>query len=810
MDVFLHDLRLAARGFLQRPGFTAVAVGALALGIGANIAIFSVFYAVVLRPLPFEEPGRLVSVWEKNPERGWQRAQVAAANFLDWREQAQSFTDMAAHNDWLEEQTLMVEGEPRVVRGNEVTGNFFRVLGVAPIYGPGFDDEHTWAGGGHAVVLSHGFWQRLYGGDPGVVGSEIELDGVGHRILGVMPEGFGYPFADADLWLSLSWDPSNREQVWFRRAHGMRVIGRLAETATLDRAATELATIASRLEAEYPETNTQMGTGVTPLREWIVGDTRRPLQVLMAAVGFVLLIACANVANMLLARATGRRREMAVRYALGGSRLRLVLQGLTEGLLLAAVGGVLGLVLGTVSLGPFLALSPDGLPRLQEVQVDGTLALFSVGVTLLTGLVFGFLPAWKSARVDPAEGWAADQRGASPGRRSLRASGLLVAAEVALTLPLLIGAGLLLRTLWHYSQVEPGFNSEAVLVARVALPATRYPEAPELTAFYRELQEEVRALPGVEAAALSSRLPFRNQRWSSDFTAEGWPADRYGTEVRHDEISPGLFRALQAPLLRGRDFDATDDFESPGVVIVNQALVDRFFPGEDPIGRRVVFDREPSEAPYWRTIVGVVGNIRRGSLAFGEEPSFYAPVLQDSTRAVYLQARTAGDPRQLVEGIRRRVRELDPALPLFDVTTLEEVTAASVARERFLLALLTAFAGIAALLAGVGIFGVTLYSTMRRVREIGIRMAVGARRRSVIGLVLRRGLLPVLAGIGVGLTIAALLVRGLSALLFGVEPLDPLTYAGAAALLLVAGVLACLLPARWASRVDVVSVLRSA
>jgi len=809
MDLVLHDLRQAVRGFLRRPGFTAVAVGALALGIGANIAIFSVFHAVVLRPLPFEDPERLVAVWEKNPERDWHQAQVAAANFLDWRERTETFVDMAAHNDWLDERTLMVAGEPRVLRGNEVTGSFFRVLGVAPIHGRGFDDEHTWAPGGKAAVLSYGLWQRLYGGDPGVVGRELELDGVGHRILGVMPEGFDYPFADADLWLNLAWDPERREQVSFRRAHGMRVVGRLEEGVTREQAEAELATIAARLETEYPETNTEMGNGITPLREWIVGDTRRPLQILLAAVGLVLLIACANVANMLLARATGRRHEMAVRYAMGGSRRRLVVQGLTEGLLLATAGGAVGLALGVLAIDPFLALSPESLPRLDEVTVDATLVVFSLGVTLLTGLVFGFLPAWRGASVDPAEGWGASSRGASPDRRSMRASGVLVAAEVALALPLLIGAGLLVRTLWNFSQVEPGFVAEDVLVAQVALPATRYPDAERVTAFYRQLLDSVRGLPGVEAAAMSSRLPFRNQRWSSDFTAEGWSADRYGVGVRHDEITPGLFETLGVPVIRGRDFDASDGLESAGVVLINQALADRYFPDQDPVGRRVIFDRQPSEGSTWRTIVGVVGNVRRESLALGELPSFYAPVFQDPTRAQYLQVRTGGDPRRLVGSVRQRVHDLDPALPLFDVTTLEEVMASSMARERFLLALLAAFAGVATLLAAVGIFGVTYYSAVRRVREIGVRVALGARLGSVVALVVRRGISPVLAGIVAGFVLAAVVVRGMSVVLFEVEPLDPLTYAGAAALLLLAGLLACVPPARWASRVDVVSALHT-
>jgi putative ABC transport system permease protein len=807
MDLLRHDLRHALRGFLRRPGFAAVAIGALALGIGANVAIFSVFHAVVLRPLPFDQPERLLSVWEQNPERDWYQQQVAPANFLDWRERSESFAGMAAWHDFLEEATILIDGEPTVLRATEVTGNFFTVLGVAPVLGPGFDETHTWAAGGRAAVLSHGLWTRLFGGDERVVGRDLELDGEPYRVAGVMPAGFDYPFRDAELWLNVGWDPAARQEVGFRRAHFVRVVGRLADGVTAAEAEAELAAIARRLEGEYPETNVAMGTGVTLLREWIVGDTRRPLRILMAAVGFVLLIACANVANMLLARANRRRHEMAVRYAIGGSRGRLVLQGLTEGLVLSGAGGLLGLALGAAAIGPFLDLAPDGLPRLGEVSVDGAVVLFSLGVALLTGLLFGLLPAWRGASVHPAESGSSG----SPGPRAARTSRLLVVAEVALALPLLIGAGLVVRSLWNASHVEPGFDAGGVLVARVAPPTTRYQDPERVTALYREVLEAARGLPGVESAALSSRLPFGEQRWSSDFTADGWPAERYGIGVRHDEVSPGLFRTLGVPLLEGRDFDQRDRLEAPGTVIVNRALAERYFPGESPIGRRIAFDRVASEDSYWRTVVGVVGNVRRESLTLDEEPSVYAPVFQDPAGAVYLQARarSGGDPAALLESLRARVREIDPALPLFDVTTLEETTASSLARERFLLTLLTTFAGVALLLTAIGVFGVTHYATTRRVREIGVRLAVGAQLRSVTGMVLRHGLAPVLAGIAIGLGLSALLVRAAAGYLFEVGALDPATYAAAAAALLLAGLVACLPPARWARRVDVVSALRS-
>lgn len=806
-DVLFQNLRFATRSLRRQPAFTVVAVAALALGIGASIAIFTVFHAVLLRPLPFRDPGRLVAVWEKNPERGWNQAEVAAANYLDWRSRVRSFVDMAAHNDWLEELVLVAEDGPAVVNGNEVTGNFFDVLGVAPVVGDGFEDSHTWAAGEPVVVLSQGFWKRRFGGDMGVVGGTLELDGVNHRILGVMPEGFAYPFADAELWLPVRWDPENRQQMWFRRAHGMRVIGRLADGISLEEAEAELAAIAAQLESEYPETNRMMGIGVTPLRDWVVGDAARPLLILMAAVGCLLLIACTNVSNMLLARGTARGNELRIKSALGGGRRRLLIEGLTESLLLAGAGGTLGLALGTAAIRPLLAMSPGGLPRIEEIRVDTAIVWFAVAISVGSGVVFGSVPAWRGASVESRDGMSLGTRGAS--RRTSGATAFLVGAEVALTLPLVVGAGLMVRTLSHLSRVEPGFVTDNVLVARISLPATRYEDDVRLASAYRELLESVGTIPGVEAAAMSSRLPFGNQRWSSDFTVEGWPADRFGINVRHDEISPGLFRTMGVALVRGRDFDAGDGLDTPLVVIINQALADKYFPGQDPVGKRVTFNRIPDADSLWRTIVGVVGNVRRERLGLEEEPSFYAPVLQDSARVMHLLVRWEQDPLTLVEAVRERVRAVDPTIPLFDVTTLDAVVASSVARERFLLSLLAGAAAIALALATVGIFGVVSYSTTRRIREIGIRVALGARTLSVVALVVRGGMGPVFVGVVAGVLAAALSARAMSSLLFEVEPVDPLTFFAVVALVLLAALSACAVPARWATRIETASALRT-
>ena len=802
MSNLAHEIRHAARSLLRRPLFTVVAGLALALGIGANVAIFSVVQAVLLRPLPFEDPDRLVVIWETNPERGWTDAQASSANYLDWREQAKSFEGMAAYNDWLTERTILAGGEPSMLQASEVTGSFFQVLGQLPALGTGFDEADTWAGTEPSVILSHGLWQSLYGGDPEILGQALELDGDAYRIRGVMGEGFRFPFPDADLWLPTAWDRANLEQAWFRRAHGMRVVGRLAEGVDERQAAAELAAIAEGLEEKYPATNTRMGNGLGSLHSWMVGDTRLPLLVLMAAVGFVLLIACANVANMLLARGASRRGEMATRSALGASRRRLLALGLAESLLLALGGGALGLLLGAWGIQPLLALSPEGLPRVEELSLDTGLALFALGATLFTGLAFGLVPAWRAASVDRLAGTGGWSRGASSGRRSRRSTAFLVAAQVTLTLPLVVGAGLMVRTLEGLSLVEPGFNPQSTLVASVALPSTHYQDDAQVAAFYRELLVEVRALSGVENAALSARLPFGNQRWSSDFVAEGWPADRYAVGVRHDEISPGLFRTMEVPLLRGRDFSEADGLQPPAVVIVNRVLAERFFPGEDPVGRRVTFDREPGENSIWRTIVGVVDNVHRESLALEEKPSFYAPVFQDTTRRVHLLVRTAGKPEAFVGSVRSVLESLDPALPLFEITTLEETVAASVATERFLLALLGVFALVALVLASVGILGVVSYATMRRKREIGIRVALGAERSSIVSLVLRRGMAPVITGILLGILSSLLLSRSLQSFLFEVAAYDPWTLGVGITLFLIVSLAACALPARWAARLD--------
>lgn len=806
LDGLFHDLRSGVRVFRSAPGFALAAVAVLAMAIGTNTAMFSVLDAVLLRPLPFADPDRLVAIYETNPERGWTRAQVAAANYLDWRERATTFAGIAAHNDWLLEQTFLREGEPEVIRLNEVTGNFFDVLGVPMQSGRSLEPGDDWQGGERRIVLSDGYWREAFGGDPEIVGSLLTVQGIERRVVGIAPPGLRYPVPEVDAWVPVSWNPENREAAFFRRAHGMRAIGRLADGATPAAARAELDAIASRLEAEYPELNDQMGVGFIALHEWIVGDTRPMLLLAFAAVGMVLLIGCVNVANMQLARATSRRTEMALRTAIGAGRRRLIRLGLAESLLLSLVGGLLGLGLASLTLRVVVAMLPADFPRLGEVGLDARVLTFAAAVVVLTGLAFGLAPAFRVSRRDPSR----DLRvaaGASSDRASHRTAAWLVAVEIALVLPVAVGAALMFRTLVSISQVDPGFEAADTTVLGISLPRTRYADAESRAAFFDALLADLRAHEAVASAAISTRLPFVQQRWSSDFRAENWAPDEYGVGVRHDEISSDLFATMKVEFIAGRDLDPAE-LDGEPVAIVNRALADRYFPERSPVGERLCFDRAPDDCRYWYRVVGVVENVRRVSLAEQEEPGIYGSLQQAGSSAGFLLIRSALPTADVVDLATRAVRRLDPVIPFHTVTTMEAVVAGSVDRERLLLALFGAYAAVAAILAGFGVYGVVSYATARRIREMGIRASLGARPADLMSSVVARGMLPVGVGTIVGTTLAMVASDAMRGFVHGVGVRDPLSYLAVVAVLAVVALVACVVPGRRALSVDPMTALR--
>ncbi|MEJ2217136.1 MAG: ABC transporter permease [Gemmatimonadota bacterium] len=811
MGGFWSDVRFGLRMLRRNPSFTVMAVLVLALGIGANTAIFSAVNAVILRPLPFRDSGRLYMLTESNPEKGWVDNIVAPANMLDWKERVKAFQDVGAYETFPARATLTGDGSPQVLTFAGVTGNFFNVLGVDPVAGRALRPEETWDQAARVVVLSHAAWQNRFGGDPGVVGRMLTLDGRGYRVVGVMPAGLSYPFQGMDGWVPTRWDPANRTQTWFRRAHWLRAIARLRPGVTPAAANAELQAVVKQLQKEYPETNRVMGANMTPLHRFLVGDTRTPLLVLLAAVGLLLLIACANVGNLLLVRASGRRRELAVRGALGAGRPRLVRQLLTESLLLSTFGGAAGLAVGWAGTRVLERLQPEGLLRVSHFALDPTVVGYVVAITVASGLLFGVAPAFWTGRMVPGTALREGGRTGAPGRGARRTASGLVVGEVALALLLVVGAGLLVRSFWQLQRVDVGFRPNGVLAVWLDLPDARYDTGDKLDVFYDELVRRVRALPGVTSAAAISVVPLDRSHgwWTSDFSVEGRPRDAYGTEVAHREVTPGYFRTMGVPLLRGRTFTATDRAGAAPVIVVNEALAQQYFRGQDPLGQRITFDKEPDSTSVWRTIVGVVGNDHQNGVAQPTQIEIFQPFPQHPRNGMMLVARTPADPAALTPAIRRVVKDMDPLLPLLSVRTMADVHTTALARPRFLMTLLLLFAGIALTLAVVGVYGVTAQMTRRRTQEIGVRIALGARTGDVVGLVLLRGATLMGAGLAIGIAAALLATRAMRALLFDIAPTDAVTFAAVAAILAAAGLLASWLPARRAGRVDPVEALKA-
>jgi putative ABC transport system permease protein len=806
MRTLLQDIKFGCRSLAKNPGFTAVAVLALALGVGANSAIFSVVNATLLNPLPFPEEGQLLRLGEgkrggAQPERG----SFSYPDYKDVQQQAQTLAHVSA---FLNAGAMLTdEGlEQERVYGADVSPEYFDVLGIRPELGRVFTTEEDRPSSG-VVVISHGLWQRRFGGRRDVIGRQLRMGVTPVTVVGVMPEGFEYPFrADRqDFWEPLNDRPApDRDQ---RDSHSYRVIARMKPGVTLEQANAELDTISRRLEQQYPDSNTTTLAAGASMHEEMTRDVRPALLILLGAVGLVLLIACANVANLLLARAAGRQREIAIRTALGASRWRVVRQLLVESLLLALAGGACGLLLALWGTDVLVAAGPANIPRVGQAGLDARVLAFTMLVSVLTGVVFGLVPALQASRTDLTGGLKEGSRGSTEGPRRSRVRSALVVAEVALSLVLLIGAGLLIRSFVRLMQTDPGFDPARVVALDIPLGSKRYDTPEKQSAFFAQLVGRVRGMQGVEAAGVVNNLPLGNSIDELTFNIEGRPPFQPGAmpQAHYTVVSPGYFEALKIPLRSGRMFTEHDDARSPNVMLVSEALARAVFAGENPVGRRLITDA--AVPPF--EIVGVVGDARRVSLASEAEPEFYVPFQQAAQRRLNLVVRAgAGDPAALTSSLRGAVAELDKDQLIWQTRTLDQLVSASVAGRRFNMTLLGLFASVAMALAALGLYGVMAYSVTRRTHEIGVRMALGARGSDVLRMVVGQGMRLALLGVAIGLAAAFAVTRVLASLLYGVTTTDPLTYAGLAALLASVAFLASYLPARRATKVDPMEALR--
>jgi putative ABC transport system permease protein len=804
------DFRQAARLFRRNPTLAGAIVLTLALAIGANVAIFSAVNAALLRPLPFHRPERLAMLWEDNHERGWVQQSVAPANMLDWAEQVRSFAGVAAYSDFAEQSAIETPSGPRPLRSIAVTGGFFDVLGVRPVRGRGFGAADTWASGERIAVMSDAAWRQHLGADSTIIGTTVSIDGRPVRIVGVMPPRFAFPDASVELWVPTAWEPGERGQTYFRRAHWLRPFARLRDGATFAEARAELTAVMSRLERDFPGTNRNMRAGMEPLHDFRTGTTRRPLLVLLGATGVLLLIACANVGNLLLVRAAAREREVVLRRALGAGRARVARQTMVESLVLAGAGGALGLLLGWWGTHALGALQPAGLLPARDISPDLRVGSFVLAVTTLSALAFGVAPALWSARRNAADVLKDASRTSSGSRRVRRWGSLLAISEVALAVVLTVGAGLLLRSFWHLTQVKPGFEPRGVLVVTLAFPEARYAEGEDVQVFQDRLRERLHDTPGVESAALATQVPLASySAWTSDFAVRGQPVPEQSREIGHRDLSPGYFQTMRVPLVAGRDFTLEDRRGGERVAIINETMRDRHFATLDPVGQLIAFTRTPDSSATWYRIVGIAGSEYQKSLGDSPQPEVFTALSQIPRYGVRLVVRSTGDPALLVPTIERLVTDLDPAMPLLATTTLEDARSGSLARERFLAILLLAFAVVGALLAIVGVYGVVAQLALRRTNEMGIRMALGAQAAHVRWLIVRHGLTVVGVGVLAGSMIALAISGVMRTLLFHVGPVDLVTFSVVPLGLLLTGVMASWLPAARATRADPTIALRS-
>src|SRR3989440_2383328 len=803
-----QDLRYGLRSLLKNPSFTIIAVIALALGIGANSAIFSVVNAVLLRPLPFKNPEQLVMVWENAAHLGFPKNTPSPPNFIDWQRQNTVFTGMAAMSE--RSFNLTGVGEPDRLDGRGVSANLFDLLGVRALLGRTFvrDDDRP---GRHVVLLSYSLWQRRFVSDSNVIGRAITLNGESYNVIGVMPRSVHLPAYGN--WNDKVWVPIafTNEETTERGNHFLDVIARIKPGITLKQAQAEMETIAARLAKEYPRYNTRIGATVTPLHEEVVGDIKPALLILLGAVGFVLLIACANVANLLLARAAVREKEIALRLALGASRSRLTRQFLTESVLLALLGGGFGLLLALAGIRVLKTFIPVTISQTQTISIDGKVLVFTALLALLTGIVFGLAPAMHASHSNLNDSLKEGGRDSAIGKKGNRLRDLLVVGEIAVSFILLIGAGLLINSFLHLRNLDPGFRADHLLTMKVDLSELRYPDRERRSVFFDEVLFRIRALPGVQSVAVAGNLPFTYNGDSMSIAVEGIPDPPPGQwpDVIYRAIGPGYFSTMGIPMIRGRDFTDQDKADSKNMVVISEKTAQHYWPGKDPIGKRLKPGATTSDVP-WREVIGVVKDVRQNDFIAQPKMQMYFAYRQlKDLAANALIVRTSVEPMSLATSIRDAIWAVDKDQPVANVDTMDHIVSEAIARQRFSMLLLGVFAALALILAAVGIYGVMSYSVAQRIHEIGIRMALGARRTDVLKIIVNQGLKLVSIGMMLGLAAALLLTRVLQSLLFGISATDPVTFFGISLVLLAVAILASYLPALRATKVDPIIALRA-
>ena len=807
MDNLIKDIRFAVRTMAKKPGFTIVAVAIMALGMGANTAIFSLVRAVLLGPLPFPDPGRLVMVWEDAAFIGFPQNTPAPANYADWKARNDVFEDMAAFDD--RSFNLTGDGEPEKVIACGVTANFFPLLGTAPALGRVFTPEDDAPGANRVAILAYPLWQTRYGGEAGIVGREILLNDEKYTVIGVMPKGFQFLYPEMRLWVPAGFTPAALAE---RDNHYLQVVARMKPGVTLEQANSDIKAIMAQIAHDYPDTAGRLGADVISLREQITGDTRRPLIVLLVAVAFVLLIASANLANLLLSRALGRSKEIAVRTALGATRGRLVSQLLTESILLSFAGAVAGVLVAVWSFSFLRQLVPSGLSLFVDLRIDGMVLLFTLSLSVLTGMVFGLAPALQASRVDLNE--ALKQSGGrtnlSAGHRRLQSA--MVVVEIALAMVLLCSAGLLIKTFAHLRDQYSGLRADSVLTMSTQLPQAKYKEPARRFAFYRQVLEKVTALPGVLTAAYTTAVPLEWKGGANGITIEGRTVDPgIGYDATHRQISQDYFATIGIALKSGRFFDNADSEQSAPVAIINETMAREFWPGETAVGKHFRQGTGESKQP-WTTVVGIVADVRQMGIEVPVKAEMYMPYQQQGARYWFaprdLVIRTSVDPMSLARPVTDRVHEVDPDQPVARIRSMKEVLGDEFGQRETGTTLLGVFAGMALLLSAIGLYGVIAYYVSQRIPEFGLRMALGAQPGDILGLVLRRGMGLVLAGLGIGAGAALILTRFLRSLLFEVSASDPLVFGSIALLLAIVALTACAVPARRATKVDPMEALR--